>query len=357
MKTFAFLTLVAAVCIGCKTGPKFDPRAESNATAFAPIALSNRIDPTWLKAPTAPYQLGPGDAIHVEAIGDGLPTTTLNIGPDGKIYYSLLSGLSVWGLTLSETRTMLKTNLAKFMRAEPTVAVNLAGVSSQQIWMLGAMGSPGLYPLSTPLTLLEAIASAGGIASSGTKLDNGADFKRSFVLRNGHRLPVDFERLFNHGDMTQNIYLIKDDFVYLAPVSQASVYVLGALGSPNALPYSRELTLARVIAMSGGTIKWARAHKVIIVRGSLNQPRIAQVNYKEIITGKATDVPLEPGDIIYVQFEPYKFAAELLEQMLDQFVSTIAANEGTYIGSGRDNPVGINASVGTSVGGGVIVTP
>lgn len=211
--------------------------------------------------------------------------------------------------------------------------------------MLGGVAAPGVYPLGTPMTLLEAVALAGGVPPGGTGADDGADYQKSFVLRNGKRLPVDFERLLNRGDLSQNIYLEPDDFVFVAPASQASVYVLGAVAGPTALPYTRVLTLARALITCGGVVEYARQHRVVIVRGSLSEPHIAEVDYKHIVTGEARDVPLQPGDIVYVPFVAYKFAAELAEQLLDQFVRTIAVNEGTAVGGG-DQPTQVTAPFG-----------
>ena len=53
---------------------------------------------------------------------------------------------------------------------------------------------PGVYPMAAPMSLLEAIALAGGTASSGTEvtLQDLADLRHSFVMRQGQFLPVDF---------------------------------------------------------------------------------------------------------------------------------------------------------------------
>src|SRR4051812_6106860 len=103
----AGLLLVA----GCRTyGPKFDPYQPGTATGgiFAPVELTNRIDASLLKSPTDPYRLGPGDVIDIEVIGEAANHTTVTLGPDGKIYYSLLPGMSLWGYSLAEARSLLQ---------------------------------------------------------------------------------------------------------------------------------------------------------------------------------------------------------------------------------------------------------
>jgi protein involved in polysaccharide export with SLBB domain len=361
MRILATLFSLFLLCgAGChSTGPKFDPSQSTPLAgneAFTPAGLTNLLSPALLQAPIEPFRLGPGDVIEAETIGESTGRSTMTVGPDGKIYYSLLAGISVWNLTLAETRTLLQREMAKFTRATPELVINLRTVGSKRIWVLGAVPGAGVFPLATPVTLLEAISLAGGLPTTGATIDDGADLQRSFVLRDGRLLPVDFERLFKRGDLSQNIYLQPDDFIYVPPANLPSVYVLGAVGSPNILPFSRDLTLARVIIMAGGTVKYGLTDKAIIIRGGLNQPKIAEVNYAAIVQGRAIDVRLEPGDVVYVPFTPFRKLAELVETVLDQTVRTTAANYGIYVADPNGAPVSISAPIGGAPSGGGIST-
>ena len=81
-----------------------------------------------------------------------------------------------------------------------------------------------------------------------------ADLKRSFVLRHGKLLPVDFNRLLHEGDLSQNIYLEPDDFVYLPAATARQVYVLGAVTQPRPVPYMEGMTVAGAVASAYGTL-------------------------------------------------------------------------------------------------------
>ena len=104
----------------------------------------------------------------------------------------------------------------------------LRGIESKRIWVLGRVQAPGVFPMAGPTTLLEAISMAGGPVSLTSFRDQAAagineelaDLRRSFVVRQGALLPVDFNRLLKEGDSTQNIYLQPDDFVYV-PAARA----------------------------------------------------------------------------------------------------------------------------------------
>ncbi len=365
MKPFFVLLTLLLVVTGCRTrGPKFDPLAPAGFdTDFSSAGLTNRIDPSMLKASTDPFRLGPGDVIEIETIGEAKSTVVVPVGPDGKIYYNLLPALSVWGLSLAETRALVQREMAKFTRAMPELVINLRGVASKRVWVLGEVNAPGVYSLAMPTTLLDALAASGssqgaqssannsngggdaaGRGGRGRGIDDGsADYSRSFVLRNGKRLPVDFDRLLKGGDLTQNIFLEPDDFIFVRPVELANIYLLGAVGAPQIFPYRRDLTVSDLLITAGGTVKYAQGGRVVIVRGGLTDPKIAMVDYHAIVTGQQVNVRLQPGDIVYVPFTPFRRLAQLVEEVVDQFVRTVAVNEATFIVTDRDQPVTISA--------------
>ena len=354
MKHLLVFILLLAITLGCRTrGPGFNAYEEGSSGSFAPVPTTNQLDRALLNKPTEPYRLGPGDVIEIEGVGDTSAHAQLTLGPDGKVYYSLLPAISLWGLSLPECRTNLQKEMAKYNRSTPDLVINLRGVGSQRVWFLGAVQSPGVYPLAGPTTLLEAIAALGGI-TPGNGPDDAADYSRSFILRNGKFLPVDFERLIKHADASQNIYLAPDDFVYIRPTDIPSVYVLGAVAG-TVVPYSKDLTLARAIITLGGPVRYAQISRVAILRGSLTSPKIAQVDYQAIVKGKAHDIPLEPGDIVYIPFSPFRRLAQLVEDLVDQFVRTTAVNEGSYLGAGREQNTGVGAVFGYNPGTGTFV--
>jgi len=67
---------------------------------------------------------------------------------------------------------------------------------------------------------------------------------------------------------------------------------------------------------------------VAVVRGSLQQPQIAIVDYKRVIRGEAPDMALQPHDIVYVPFSPYRYLQKYAELILNTFVSASAINAG-----------------------------
>jgi polysaccharide biosynthesis/export protein len=334
------------------TGPKFEARPPSAGalTNFTAVPLTNQVSPDLLQPSAEPFTLGPGDKIEVEILGDPATRTIVSVGPDGKIYFYLLPGLDVWGLTLGQTKELLEKELAQY-QAGAQVAITLRTIESKHIWMLGRLRNSGIYPTGTPMTLLEAISLAGGLLSAtgpgSVGSDELADLHRSFVIRQGQLIPIDFQRLIQEGDMTQNVYLHADDFVYVPSGAAHDVYVLGAVRLPKPVSFEQCRTLIAAISDAGGTIKDAYLSNVAIVRGSLTQPKIAVVSYKDIVSGRAADVRLQPRDIVYVPFSPYKTLAKYVTLIMDTFVRAEALNEGARAVTQNPPPVGINIGVGT----------
>jgi len=176
------------------------------------------------------------------------------------------------------------------------------------------------------------------------------DFKRSFVVREGKCLPVNFQKLLQEGDLSQNIYLQPDDFIYFPSAAARDVYVLGAVTEPRMVPYHEGLTVAGAVAGAYGALKGSYLTHVAVVRGALTQPHLTVVDLKRVLRGEATDTILSPGDIVYVPLSPYRYLDHYLDVILDTFVSSAAINAGTsLVGVPTSGTAGIFIPVGSGV--------
>ena len=322
------------------------------------VTLTNVVDPVWLQEPTNQFTLGPGDRLEIELLDDAASKSLTVVGPDGKLYFNLLPGLDVWGLTLGQAKTLIEQSLTQYIRGTPRVNITLREVGSKSIWLLGRLQAPGIYSMPHPMTLLEGITMAGGsLTFTGTKEVTGgplgedlADLQHSFIVRNGRLIAVDFDRLLNHGDLSQNIYLLPDDFIYFAPALTREVYVLGAVTQPKSVPFSKGLTVSGAIAGAFGTIRDAYLNHVVVIRGSLAQPEVTVLNYKAIVHGNAPDIALQPHDIVYVPFAPYRYIRKYVDIALNTFTSSMAINAGSKLISGGGGPqAGIVIPAGSAI--------
>ena len=340
-----------------RAGTPLAPVAAFAITQTAPVAA---LDAALLQPGEAVYRLGPGDQLEIEVMGDPSTRASVTVGPDGKIYYYMLPGLDVWGLTLTEVRARIGEELKKFIREKSVVSITLRVVASQRVWVLGRVNSPGIYTLTGPTTLLDAVAQAGGLSSSAVSpalaasvgidspvgnASDAADLSRSFIIRQGRVLPVDFQQLLRDGSLAHNIYLQPDDFIFLPSMRTPQVHVLGAVIQPHSERMTGSLTVVQAIALSGGSEREAFLSNVAILRGSLAQPQIAIVPVDRILRGLAPDVRLEPGDIVYVPYTPQRVLSRYVNLILDTFARTVGVNAGVRTISGDTAPIGIGVNV------------
>lgn len=352
MKNLTLLIAAAAGALfvaGCQipkqsNAPRFDPRAAGVfSNSAAGLALSKSLDSSLLTPPQNLFTLGPGDQIEIEILDRATTRTAVTVGPDGKVYFDLLPGTDVWGLTIAQTKRALEKELDKYI-AGAQVSVTLRAVDSKRIWMLGSLAMPGIYPMASPTTLLEAMSLAGGTrhAQSAAATVDIADLKHAFIIRNGTNLPVDFQRLLEQGDMSQNIYLQPDDFIYVPSGAAREIYLFGAVRNPRAMALSEAPTLVSAITAGGGTLHDAYLSQVAIVRGSLTKPEMAVVNYEDILKGAAGDIQLEAHDIVFIPNSPYRFLENYVDTVVNTFLFTSAARQGTAAFGGVAPGVGVN---------------
>jgi len=320
---------------------QFNPRNGDQTVrnlTFANVKIKRALDSKLLRPPTEPYILGPGDILEIEIAE--MPGTLARtfVMPDGMVYYNLAGGVHAEGLTQEAFAKRLAEALKRDY-TNPLINVSLVEVRSRRYWILGRVFKPGIFPLRQPTTLLEAISESGGLFTSrfsGTTQEL-ADLSNSVVIRDGDILPVRFDKLINEGDTSQNIYLRHNDFIYLPSATSATVLLLGAVGAPQAVGYKDSLTLIDCIAQGKGPTKNAHLTETVIVRGTLDKPSAAIVNLKAILTGKETNVLLQPGDIVWIPNHPLGLLDSTVKLVFQDAARSYAASQGASIAGSTQN--------------------
>jgi protein involved in polysaccharide export with SLBB domain len=307
---------------------------------FTNVSINRSLDPKLLIPPSEPYILGPGDVLDIELAE--IPGTLARtfVMPDGMVYYNLAGGIRAEGLVQAEFAKRL-TEALKRDYANPLVNVSLVEVRSRRYWILGRVFKPGIFPLRQPTTLLEAISESGGLFTSrfsGTTQEL-ADLSSSIVIRDGDILPVNFDKLIKAGDTSQNIYLRNNDLIYLPSAAASTVLLLGAVAAPQAVGYRDSLTLVDCIAQGKGPAEGAYLKQIVIVRGTLDKPSAAVVNLQAILTGKESNVRLQPGDIVWIPRRPVGLLETVVKLAFKDAARSIAASSGSRVGGNQQDPV------------------
>jgi polysaccharide export outer membrane protein len=332
-------------------GPRFNPRshpAEPRSAGFSKVKTSDPLPSDWLKCSREKYRIGAADHLEIEVLDFPETRELCTVMPDGMLFFHTAGGIKAEGATVDEVKAALEAGLRADYKS-PRVAITLRSANNQRVSLMGKVGKPGVYTLDHPTTLLEALANAGGLGglqSSGAPAQQ-ADLRHGFLLRNGRYVPVNFERLVLDGDVSQNIFLKNGDYVYL-PSASNQVHVLGSVKAPKTVAFVANLTLISAIANAQGLAPGAYSQRIVIIRNSLSEPKVAIVNFNAITGGKATDIPLQPQDIVWVPNSPFERVDLYVKQVLSVFVRTVAANEGLTLPSGNTPGVGVNIGIGAT---------
>jgi polysaccharide export outer membrane protein len=294
----------------------------------------------------APWQqrltLGPGDILNFSLYGQ--PDLTKNdvfLAPDGTISYLEAQNVQATGLTIDELRTNLDNELSKYRRAPRTVITPVLCLS-KKYYMLGKVVQRGIYALDRPTTIVEAVARAKGleVGIADRETLELADFQKCFLMRHGKRIPIDFVKLFEQGDLSQNIALEPDDYLYFPPAGLKEVYVLGEVSSPGVVAYNSDLTVIGALSARGGFNSRAYKSRVMIIRGSLNTPKAFVVDTRAILDAREQDFKVQSHDIIFVSSRPFIRVEDLLDVGITAFIQSATAEwAGKYVGPLITHPI------------------
>src|SRR5690606_23091875 len=82
------------------------------------------------------------------------------------------------------------------------------------------------------------------------------------------------------------------------------VSVLGQVNEPGSYPYKERLTLVQAISLAGGMNPLAQAKKVKLIRETDEGTKTYEIDVRTILDSRRADLPLEPGDIVFVPEAP-----------------------------------------------------
>ena len=117
------------------------------------------------------YKLGPEDQIALRVKGQpDYSIEQVTVSPVGKIYHPLLGDLDVVGMTVPKLTEKLTIELSQYI-IDPKVSLSLLSANSAKIGVLGDVSHPGIILMARPMTILDAISTAGGFADTGSKSD------------------------------------------------------------------------------------------------------------------------------------------------------------------------------------------
>jgi polysaccharide biosynthesis/export protein len=110
----------------------------------------------------ADYRIGPSDLIDFDVFGVPDMARTVRVNATGAVSLPLIGPVALAGLTTAQAETLIAKKYEADFLQNPQVSLFIKEFTSQRITIEGAVAKPGIYPVTGELTLLRALALAGG---------------------------------------------------------------------------------------------------------------------------------------------------------------------------------------------------
>ena len=319
------------------------PPSSAQTVVGTPQQANDRIKELASSAHAQPhdYVIGPGDLLVVEVFEVPELSREVRVSQTGSIGLPLVPvRLQVAGLTETQVEEKIAEVLvANGLVSQPRVSVSAKERRSKPITVVGAVSHPMVYQMDGPVTLLEVIAQAGGIATDAgdtviitrpvqtafhevipvssaeppeigpeatppAKADTSAkaDASPQAPPHAPNAITINLNELVENGDATNNISLQAGDIVTVPHAG--IVYVLGAVSRPGGFVLANDrgqMTTLKILALAGGLTHTAKSdHALILRKDNQGKQHEVAVDLKKVSKRETEDVMLQPSDILFV---------------------------------------------------------
>jgi polysaccharide export outer membrane protein len=248
------------------------------------------------------YRLGGGDEIRVNVFGVDELSGEYRIDANGSVSLPLIGQLDISGYTLAEAERVLEQEYGERFLRDPQITVSVVAFRSQQFTAVGAVGQPRVYNVERKVTLIEALAMAGGLAGNAG----------GYIYLNDQVRDPDTGELGVRSvaiaveDLTsgrRDVNLVLGEAALLNVPEAGSVFVEGAVERPGVFQAPGEMTVLKAVAMAGGLKFEADRNTLHVLRRNPTSGEWIQstVALADIRNSPANDIPLNDGDIVVVE--------------------------------------------------------
>jgi polysaccharide export outer membrane protein len=268
------------------TGPAVEEDSVPAASA-APVAMPSQSDVQGLtEDPSEPaleaeelprfqageYVLGVGDRLRVIVFGEEDLSGEFVVDSTGIVALPLVGDVEAAGSSVREFQQRVEAALRNGFLVNPRVSAEV--LNFRPFYILGEVEQPGEYPFTNGLTVLNAVATAGGF----TPLANQT---RVFIKPAGE----DSEREITLSAATP---VAPGDTIR---ISKGAFYILGEVQRPGEYPFTEGMTILNAVATAGGFTYRANQNRVFIQREGAADEEPLRL---------APDLRVQPGDTIRI---------------------------------------------------------
>lgn len=154
------------------------------ALLLAPsLAVAEESDAVAVVRTIPEYRMGSGDKIRVITFGEEALTGEFSIGGSGMVSLPLIGEVKAAGLSVPEFQSQVETKLKEGYLKEPRVSVEV--LNYRPFYILGEVEKPDTYPYTNGLTVVNAVATAGGFTYR-------ANTKKVYIKRSDSSVEQEF---------------------------------------------------------------------------------------------------------------------------------------------------------------------
>jgi polysaccharide export outer membrane protein len=264
---------------------------------FVVFCLFSSVIISW--ADSEEYRISTNDLLEISVYEEPDLAKTVRVDANGVISYPLLGSIKVNGFTAKELESKITGLLFQDYLVNPQVSVFIKEYAKVSI--LGQVNKPGSYELKTSMTVMDAIALAGGF----TVKTNAKDIKLVRIKgSNKETIGIDANEIVDKGHKEKDIRLEPGDLIIVGEISESSnfIVVLGQVRSPGRYAYKEGMSAIEAIALAGGLTDTAAANGTRIIRLKNGRKLNIRIPVASILNGgnRDKDVPLEAEDTVVV---------------------------------------------------------
>jgi polysaccharide export outer membrane protein len=261
--------------------------------------------------------IGPGDQLHIEVFDTPEMEQAPRVTDAGTVPLLFLGDVKVAGMTPGDAAHKIEDTLKeKHLMLRPQVAVTVRQYATQNAYVMGQVITPGTYPITTPLSVVDVLALAGGLS----------DLADRHIAIERHSDPSQRVNYFlsnRSAEALDNAVLVYPGDTVLVP-KVGIVYVLGDVGHPGGYPITSndsQMTVLESLALAGSANKTAMLSKAKLIRRAPNGPQEVPVSIASMQKGKQPDMQMQPNDILFVPDSWVKVATQNTSQILASAVT------------------------------------
>lgn len=242
------------------------------------------------------YVIGPQDILKVTVFDEPTMSGTYRVDTDGSFQYPMLGRVAAAGRSVRDIEQMLKTKLEDGYIKRAQVAVDVDQFRSRSIFIVGEVRSPGKYPMSGQMSLIEALAAAGSTtptASPEVLILRPRDPGAAQPLTPDQVEQTNVRRInladLQLGRLSENLTLMEGDTIFVPKAEK--FYMTGQIRNPGAYTFERGLTVLQAISLAGGLTEKGSNRRLKVIR---------TVKGKKTQQGIDLNGVIQPGDTLVI---------------------------------------------------------